>query len=81
MYAIAFTEENLPKILQYSFVSVKAVQDLSNVFLHRDYYFIKGVVSSEGEVTWKLLPAFFFKKHYIYDPDIIQTDWDLVTEK
>lgn len=83
MHAIAFNEANLPKILKTYGITVEEVQGLSNVFMHRDYVFMTGVVFSDNAPyrDWAILPMFAFAKNYEFDPDKIQTDWDQIVPK
>lgn len=77
MWAIAFTEANLPKILQTDNLSVAEAEGLTTALMHREYVFIRGYYSDRGRMSsWEILPWFFFKQKFDFDPETIATDWD-----
>lgn len=77
MDAIEFTETNLPKILQTEALSVAEAQGLTDVFIKKNYVFIRGYYDDRVPLQlWAMMPSFVFEKNFDFDPIQIHTDWD-----
>ena len=79
VFAIKFTEANLPQILQTDNLSVSEAQAMRDVFITKDYVFIRGYYPEHGPAqAWAIMPWFFFRDIFEYDDINVQHNWDQI---
>lgn len=81
MFAIKLTQSNWPEIKAHEQLIDSDKNFMMNVLLPsgREYFYIRGYVSTRGVVhSSAILPGFVFRRRFDYDTEKIQTGWNQI---
>ena len=85
MLAIRISPETLEKVLACEEISPGPRNFILNTIIPngREYFAIRFYTPKNSRyiAPFTILPSFIFKKVFVYDPDVIEHDWDQIVRK